>query len=119
MTAIPATDQLGVDAHSLSSFTHAALEDCIDAESPTELLDVNGFALVGEHGIAGSDMKTRYLGQIRNDVLGDTVAEVLLLGIAAHVDEWQDGDRGLFSGRRGRRGRYNRSANDAISAHWL
>ena len=39
--------------------------------------------------------RLRNARQLRDDVLGDAVAEVLLFRIAAHVGEGQDRDRGL------------------------
>ena len=50
-------------------------------------------ALEGEGGVAGDDRQRRHLRQVGDDVLGDAVAEIFLLGIAAHVDERQDADR--------------------------
>ena len=39
----------------------------------------------------------RELRQGGDDVFGNAVGEVFLFGIAAHVDEWQDRDRGLLA----------------------
>ena len=52
-------------------------------------------ALVGEAGVAADHEQAADLAQIGDDVLGDPVGEILLLRIAAHVVERQDGYRGL------------------------
>ena len=44
------------------------------------------------------------LGEVSGQVFGDTVAEILLLGITTHVDEGQHDDGGLVGqGQRRRR----------------
>ena len=49
--------------------------------------------------------KPETLEQIGDDVLGDSVTEIFLLQIAAHVREWEDHNRGPVRERRGDGGR--------------
>ena len=95
VAAVLAVDQLGVDAHAIAGLAHASLQDRAHAEVLAHLRDVGRLALVGEGGVAGDDEQARNLGQIGDDVLGDAVGEILLLGIARHVVEGQHCDRGL------------------------
>ena len=41
------------------------------------------------------------LGEVGGDVFGDAVAEIVLLGIVAHVGEGQDDDGGFVGQRKG------------------
>ena len=50
------------------------------------------FALVG--GIAGDDQEARQLRQRGNQIIGNAVAEIFLLGVTTHVSEGQHGDGG-------------------------
>jgi hypothetical protein len=75
---------------------------------------VDVLALEGEGGIARDDEELRELRQCRDDVFRDAVGEILLLRVAAHVGEGQDGNRqarqdGLF-------GRWGRCV---LRLHWL
>src|ERR1700720_3046651 len=100
MQPILAVDELGRDPDALARLADAAFQDRGDVEAPAHLLHVGGPALVGEYRIARDDGKARDLREIGDDVLGDAIGEILLLRIAAHVVEGQDGDRGLFLYRR-------------------
>ena len=94
-------DQLGGHAHPVGGLAHASFEYVSNAQVAAHFLDLDRRALVGEHRVAGDDEEPRYLRKRGDDVVGDAVGEVLLLGIGAHVVEWQDGDRGLVRHRRG------------------
>ena len=85
-------DQLGGYANPVSRFPHAAPKDVADLQLAGELVDLHGLALEIEGRVAGNDKDRRNLGEIRDDVLGDAVAEVFLLRIAAHIRERQDED---------------------------
>ena len=73
---------------------HAALEHVAHAELPRDLAHIRSLALVDEAGVAGDDEQPAQARERGDDVLGDPVGEVLLLRLAAHVGEGQDGDRG-------------------------
>src|SRR3546814_13441887 len=51
--------------------------------------DAGLLALEHERGGARRDLELRQLRQQVEDFLGDAVAEIFVLGVAAHVDEWQ------------------------------
>jgi len=109
--AVLAVDQLAGDPDPPAGLADAALEDVPDAEFLADLLHPDRLALVGECGVAGDDEQPRDLRQVGDDVLGDSVAEVLLLRVAAHVVEGQHDDGGPLCRRGGHalRGRRRRT----------
>ena len=78
-----------------SGFAHAAFQHIPHAHLPTHVLHLHRFAFVGKRGVAGDDKETGNLGEVGGDVFGDAIAEIVLLGIVAHVDEGQDDDGGF------------------------
>jgi hypothetical protein len=66
-----------------------------DAEFTGNDTDVDRLALVGEARFARDHHEAADLGEVGDHVLGYPVSEIFLLGIAAHVLERQDGDRGF------------------------
>ncbi len=98
-------DQLHGDAHPVAGLAHAALDHVLDAELRGDVLDPHRLALVHEGGVARDHEQVPKARQRGDDVLGQAVGEELLLGIAAHVDERQDRDRGLVQWPRRRAGR--------------
>ena len=83
---------------------------------------VDRLALEGEGGVAGDDGERGRLRQVGDDVLGDAVAEVFLLRIAAHVGEGQHGDRELWCWGRSARcfaRRWNSNAGHPVDPHRL
>jgi hypothetical protein len=115
MAAALGVDQLGGDAHAVAGLADRAFQHEAHAELAADLLHLHRPALVGEGGIARDHEQRLDLGEIGDQVLGDAVAEILLLGVAAHVGEGQDGDRGL--GRHGGRGRARRAVGPADAEH--
>jgi len=79
------------------------LEDIADTKVAAGLLEVDGFSFVGECGVARDDEKPAPFRQCSDNVLGNAVDEILLLGIATHVVERKDGDRGPVKQRPWRR----------------
>src|SRR5207237_809751 len=59
---------------------------------PPYLRDIHGIAKL-KGGVAGDDEERVIARQLGYDVFRDTVAEVLLFRIAAHIGEGQYGDR--------------------------
>jgi len=53
----------------------------------------------GEARVPSDDEEPTHPRQCRDDVIHDPVREILLLGVAAHVLEWQDCDRWLIRQR--------------------
>ena len=88
-------DQLAGDAHPPARLADAALQDVADAEVASDLFDVRGAPFVFEARVAGDDEEPARPRQGGDDVLGHAVGKVILFGIAAHVGEWQDGERWL------------------------
>ena len=92
-------DQLAGDANAIAGLPDAAFQHITHAEFASDLLDIDGFALVGEARIAGDHEQRLEARQRGDDVLDHAVGEILLLGIAAHVLERQHRDRGLVGHR--------------------
>src|SRR5258708_7176221 len=95
MIARRAVDQLRGDPNPASGLAYAALEHMADAELPPDVADVHRPALECEGGVARDDGQRGNLGQIGSYVLADSVAEIFLLRISAHVRERKDADRQL------------------------
>jgi len=83
------------NANLVRYFADAALDDVSNAKFSCDTDHVHGRALVGERRITGDHEQPMDFGKRGDDVLGDAVREVLLLGIARHVGEGQHRDRGL------------------------
>ncbi len=92
MVAAFGLDELGGDAHPVPGLAHAALDDVIDTQLAPDLADIDRLALEGERRVAGDHEQRAEAREFSNNVLGDAVGEVLLLGVARHVVEGQHGD---------------------------
>ena len=131
-------DELPGDAHSVPGLAHAAFEHIAHAQFAPDLLHIDGPALVGEARIARDHEQPAHARQGGDDLLDHAVGEIFLLGIAAHVLERQDGNRGLVGKRqrvlasrfdrgvRSRFGRHHSKGGDRLGdvlhplvAHWL
>ena len=93
-------DQLHGDADTAARLAHAALDDVLDAKLLGDLLRVDRLALVNERRVSRDNEQLAETRQLSENILGDAVGEEFLLGLAAHVDERQDGDRWLVANRR-------------------
>ena len=102
VTAGGGIDQLRRDPHLVVSLAHTAFQHIPHAQLLAHVLHLHRFAFVGEGRVASDDKQAGELGEIGGEVLGDAVAEILLLGVVAHVDEGQHDDGG-FVGQRQRR----------------
>src|SRR5262249_18792979 len=92
--SIRRVEHLAGDAHAAASLAQAALEDVAHTQVRADLFKIDRFALIRKARIGGDDQEPPPLRQRGDDVLGDAVDEVALLGIAGHVAERQDGDGG-------------------------
>ena len=101
-------DQLRGDADPLRRLAHAAFEHVTHTQLATDLLHIDGPALVGKARIARDHEQPPDVAERGNDVLDDAVGEIVLLRIIAHVLERQNRDRGLV-----RKGRTRRSIGEA------
>ena len=100
MPAGLAVDQLCDDPDAPARLADAPLQHVAYAQLFAQLLQLHGRTLVGERRIARGHIQARDPGEVGDEILGNAVAEVLLLRIAAHVDERQDHDgRGGLDGR--------------------
>ena len=95
-------DQLRGDAHALAGPADAAFEHRRHVERLRDRRDVDVLALERERRRARRDAQAADLGQHVQQFLRQPVGEVLVLLVAAHVDERQHGDRWGFA--RGGRG---------------
>src|SRR5580700_5685456 len=94
MVAAGPINQLRGHADPISNLAQAAFEDVARTELTTDLLHVDRAALVDKARIAGDDVEPFDPRQPGDDVFDNAVDEIFLLGITAHVLEWQDLDRG-------------------------
>ena len=62
-----------------------------------------GFAFVGERGVAGDDEQAGDAVEVGGEHFGNAIAEVVLLGIFAHVVKGQHDNGGLVGQGRQRR----------------
>src|SRR5208282_617011 len=86
-------DQLCGDPHALRSAADGAFEHRPHTKLAADGADVDRAALVSEARVARDYRQAGNLRQVGDDVFGDAVGEIFLLGIAGHVGEWQNGDR--------------------------
>ena len=101
-----AVDQLRGDANAVAGLAHAAFEHVADAElAARRRRRSTDWPLNVKAVLRAITAERRDLRQVRRDVLADPVAEIFLLGIAAHVLERQHADRnaGCALSRRFRR----------------
>jgi hypothetical protein len=94
MGPIGSVDQLGIDAHSVADFLDTAFQDIAYPQFLPDCFCIHSFSFVGENRATGDDQQIAKPGQVRDDVVGDPIAEILLLRIAAQVLEQQHGDGG-------------------------
>src|SRR5262249_37488169 len=119
-------DQLRRDPYATPRLAHGAFEHIAHAEFAPDLLHIDGAAFVGEARVAGDDEEPFDPRKRSDDLLDHAVGKIFLLGVAAHVLEWQDRDRWLVRQyerrlRRCRRARLRRTRpfaeQDAVDAH--
>jgi len=96
-------DQLRGDAHPPAGLANRTFEDIAHPQLAPDLLHFDGLALVGEARITGDHEQPADARKYRRDFLDHAVGEILLIGIAAHVLEWEDGDRRLVGEGQGSR----------------
>src|SRR6516162_4743516 len=101
MTPSRAVDQLRRHPHAVARPANAAFKSEPDSEIPTHLGNIYSLVLVDECRVARDHKQAGDLGQVSNDVIADTVAEIFLLQVAAHVGEWKDHNGGPVGERRG------------------
>src|SRR5262249_53985211 len=90
------------NAHAIATFAHATFDQIVDPEFLADPFGVYRLAFVNEGGIASDDEEPAYLGQRGYDVLADAVRKIVLLRLAAHVDEGKYRDSRPARTNRGR-----------------
>ena len=93
-TAIGRIDQLGSHTNALPALPHASFEHVLDAELARDIADPRLPPFERERRGASGHLQPGKAREHVDHVLGEAVAEILLLPIAAHVHERQHRDRG-------------------------
>src|SRR5262249_28491547 len=76
-------DELRIDADAIAAPSDAAFQDVTCPELLSDLPHVDHLSLVLERGVPGDHQKLGKPRQLRDDVFGNAVAEILLLRAAA------------------------------------
>jgi len=92
VTAAKSIDQLRGDSDAVRRLANTPFEHMRHAELLRHVAHIEGFALELECRVASDHFECRNLGQVGRDVLADSVAEIFLLGISAHVRERKNAD---------------------------
>src|SRR5450759_92691 len=80
-------NQLCCDPYAARSFSHAAFEHVAHAQFTPYLLDIDRPAFVGEARVARDNEEPFESGQAGGDILDQSICEIFLLRIAAHILE--------------------------------
>ena len=78
-------DELGADDKGASALDDVAGEDGLHAELPADVLRIDVLSLITEDGAARHDAQSRNLREVVDEALGQTVAEVVELVVAAAI----------------------------------
>ena len=84
--------ELRGDADAVAVLADAALDDIAHAELFRDLTQMNRAALVDEARVACDHEQPSQPREAGDDVFGDPIGEVFVLGVAAHVGKGEDGD---------------------------
>ena len=101
MIAVDSVDELSGDAQSIAPNPHAALEHRVDLQAGCDFADVLILELPVERGRARGHP---YAFKVRERVcqlFGESIAEIVVLLVAAYVGEWQHDNRGFVGQRKG------------------
>ena len=71
---------------------HAAREQGVDGQFLPDLLNIHLFAFIAENGVAGFHLQLGHMGEAVDQGFGESVAEEIGVGIAAHSGEGDHGD---------------------------
>ena len=99
MAAAARFDELCGYAHAASELADAAFEHIAHAQFLADAGNIDGAALIGENRVAGDDERVADPRNLGDQVFGDAVGEEFLLGVIAHVEKGQDGNRQSRLGR--------------------
>jgi hypothetical protein len=104
MTTIGHVDQLDGHAYSIARLQDAALEHLAHVEQLADFANVPCRILELKARRSGDDSKSGNLSQAVDELLGQSITEVLILRVPAHVDYGQHGHPQVVGGRRHRGG---------------
>ncbi len=93
MCAVRGGNQLRGDAKPVSGSPYAALQHRCDPQRLGNPADVGVLALERERRRPGNHLQSGNLRQRVDDLFGQPVAKVLVLGIATHIGEREHHDR--------------------------
>ena len=88
MMSFTRIDKLSIDANRIASASHAALEDILDPEILSDFLHLGRLVLIGKGRVARDHEQTINFRKVGDQIFGDAVGEMLLLGIVAQIGEW-------------------------------
>jgi hypothetical protein len=91
-SAFACIDQLGVDTNSPRRSSGTPLEDVAYAQLLGDAGYMRRLALEREGGVPGNHEKARCLGQLGDEIVGQSVREEFLFGIRTQVRKGKDGD---------------------------
>src|SRR5439155_3617182 len=91
--AVRGVDELGRNPDAIAELAHAPLKNGRHSQFAPYLARVNATSFVAEDRAARGDFEFADLREAGNDLLGHSIAKVLILWIGAHIVEREDGDR--------------------------
>lgn len=83
MCVAPGVNELGIDADVVARSPHAPFQDIAHGQLAADLLGADALALLNERGIVLDHEHVRNSRQIRRQILGDPLREILLPRIVA------------------------------------
>jgi hypothetical protein len=99
MTVLPSIEKLSRHAHPFARPHHGTLDNRIDVEGSGNFGQAFFRVLELHYGRPGNNPQRVDLGQVRDQLVGHSVGEVFLAGIAREVIERKHGN-GTYSDRR-------------------
>ena len=92
MKTIGDLDELRRDPDAVARLSNTPFQNVVDVEPPADLSEFDVLSAEKERRRAAGDLQARHVGQHIDDLFGQTVAEILVLLVRAHVGERQHGD---------------------------
>ena len=102
MIATRRVNELGGNAQPLTAAPHATFDHIVGVQLAGDLPHVDRLTFVTEGAVARDHPQPAVFRQRGDNVFGHAVSEIFLIGVARHVVERQNGDRGFFRHRRRR-----------------
>jgi hypothetical protein len=85
-------DQLGCDAQAIPALVDAPFQHVADAQLGADSPCVGSFVFVSEARITGDHKHCLETGKCRRDLFDNTVGEILLFRVAAHILKGENGN---------------------------